>query len=61
MLRTTEKFTLPIGLSTYVSPLSDNYDALISGAVLSIAPILILFFFFQRFFIEGMTVGGVKG
>jgi arabinosaccharide transport system permease protein len=61
VLRTTEKFTLPIGLSTFLSPLSDNYDVLIAGAVLSILPILVLFIFFQRYFIEGLTVGGVKG
>ncbi|MEW9700439.1 carbohydrate ABC transporter permease [Paenibacillus sp. SI8] len=61
VMRTTDKFTLPIGLATFLSPLSDNYDVLIAGAVLSILPILILFVFFQRFFIEGLTVGGVKG
>jgi arabinosaccharide transport system permease protein len=44
-----------------VSPLGNNYDALIAGAVLAILPILLLFLFFQRFFIEGLTVGGVKG
>ncbi|MGO4276883.1 carbohydrate ABC transporter permease, partial [Paenibacillus sp. TAF58] len=58
VMRTTDKFTLPIGLATFLSPLSDNYDVLIAGAVLSIVPILILFVFFQRFFIEGLTVGG---
>ncbi|MCL6605567.1 MAG: carbohydrate ABC transporter permease [Paenibacillus sp.] len=61
VLRTTEQFTLPIGLSTFVSPLGNNYEALIAGAVLAILPILILFLFFQRYFIEGLTVGGVKG
>lgn len=61
VLRTTEQFTLPIGLASFVSPLGNNYEALISGAVLAILPILILFLFFQRYFIEGLTVGGVKG
>lgn len=61
VLRTTEQFTLPIGLASFVSPLGNNYDALIAGAVLAILPILLLFLFFQRFFIEGLTVGGVKG
>lgn len=61
VMRTIDKFTLPIGLSTYLSPVSNNYDVLIAGAVLSIVPILALFFLFQRFFIEGLTVGGVKG
>jgi ABC-type maltose transport system permease subunit len=29
--------------------------------VIAVAPILILFFFFQRFFIGGLTLGSVKG
>ncbi|WNS43122.1 carbohydrate ABC transporter permease [Paenibacillus sp. MMS20-IR301] len=61
VLRTTDKFTLPIGLASFVTPLGSNYEALISGAVLAILPILVLFLFFQRYFIEGLTVGGVKG
>ncbi|CAH1223566.1 L-arabinose transport system permease protein AraQ [Paenibacillus auburnensis] len=61
VLRTTDKFTLPIGLASFVTPLGSNYEALIAGAVLAILPILILFLFFQRYFIEGLTVGGVKG
>nr|WP_059054153.1 carbohydrate ABC transporter permease [Paenibacillus senegalimassiliensis] len=61
VLRTTEQFTLPIGLASFVTPLGNNYEALISGAVMAILPILVLFLFFQRYFIEGLTVGGVKG
>ncbi|MDQ6420113.1 carbohydrate ABC transporter permease [Paenibacillus sp. LHD-117] len=60
-LRSTENFTLPIGLSALLSPVGNNYEVLLPGAVLSILPILILFLAFQRFFIEGLTVGGVKG
>ncbi|ASA22432.1 carbohydrate ABC transporter permease [Paenibacillus donghaensis] len=61
VLRTTEQFTLPIGLASFVSPLGNNYEALIAGAVLAILPILLVFLFFQRYFMEGLTVGGVKG
>lgn len=61
VLRSTENFTLPIGLASLLSPVGNNYEVLLSGSVLSILPILILFFIFQRFFIEGLTAGGVKG
>ncbi|MFC4302259.1 carbohydrate ABC transporter permease [Cohnella boryungensis] len=61
VLRTADKFTLPIGLSGLLSPASNNYEVLLAGAVMTIVPILILFLLFQRFFIEGLTVGGVKG
>ncbi len=43
------------------SPYGNNYQILIAGSCFAIIPILILFFCFQRYFIEGMTAGGVKG
>ncbi|MBB5325425.1 arabinosaccharide transport system permease protein [Anoxybacillus tepidamans] len=61
VLRTEDMFTLPIGLSGLLTPYGNNYDILISGSLLTILPIIILFIFFQRYFISGLTVGGVKG
>ncbi|MFC5470685.1 carbohydrate ABC transporter permease [Cohnella suwonensis] len=61
VLRSQDHFTLPIGLTALLSPVGNNYEVLLAGSVLTILPILILFLFFQRFFIEGLTVGGVKG
>jgi arabinosaccharide transport system permease protein len=61
VLRSSEKLTLPIGLSTLLTPYGNNYDVLIAGSVMAIFPILLLYIFFQRYFIEGMTAGGVKG
>ena len=61
VLRSNEQLTIPIGLSTLLTPYGNNYDMLISGSVIAIIPILIIFLFFQRYFIEGMTAGGVKG
>jgi len=61
VLRTNEQLTIPIGLATLLTPYGNNFDMLISGAVLAIVPILIVFLFFQKYFIEGMTAGGIKG
>ncbi|MFC3342438.1 carbohydrate ABC transporter permease [Paenibacillus abyssi] len=61
VLRTNEKLTLPIGLSSLVTPYGNNYDILIAGSLLTVLPLIVLFLFFQRFFISGLTVGGVKG
>jgi arabinosaccharide transport system permease protein len=60
-LRSPEKYTLPIGLNTLMTPYGNNYDLLIVGSFFSMIPILILFLLFQRFFISGMTAGAVKG
>jgi arabinosaccharide transport system permease protein len=61
VLRSSKKLTIPIGLSTLITPYGNNYDLLMPGAVLAIVPIILLFIFNQRSFIEGLTVGGVKG
>lgn len=61
VLNAGEKLTLPIGLSSLVTPYGNNYDILIAGSVLAIIPIMIVFIFFQRYFVSGLTVGGVKG
>lgn len=55
------KYTLTIGLKTLLTPYGNNYDLLIAGSFFSIIPILILFLAFQRYFIDGMTAGAVKG
>ncbi|NDL68041.1 carbohydrate ABC transporter permease [Anaerotalea alkaliphila] len=61
VLRSTEKLTLPIGLASLITPYGNNYDMLFPGAVMSIIPIVIIFMLNQKAFIEGLTVGGVKG
>lgn len=59
--RSAEKFTLPIGLNTLLTPYGNNYDVLIAGSMFGILPMFIIFLCFQRYFIEGMTAGAVKG
>lgn len=61
VLRTNQNFTLPIGLSSLMTPYGNNYDMLIAGAVLAIIPIVIVFLFNQRSFITGLSAGGIKG
>ncbi|UFU07767.1 carbohydrate ABC transporter permease [Ruania halotolerans] len=61
VLRSAEKFTLPIGLNTLLTPHANNYELLIIGAFFSLVPVLVLFLLFQRFFVAGMTAGALKG
>ncbi|GAB2988998.1 MAG TPA: carbohydrate ABC transporter permease [Actinotalea caeni] len=61
VLRSPQNFTLPIGLNTLLTPYGNNYELLIIGSFFSLIPILILFLAFQRFFVEGMTAGALKG
>ncbi|MCR5088881.1 MAG: carbohydrate ABC transporter permease [Oscillospiraceae bacterium] len=61
VLRTSEMQTLPIGLQTLLTPYGNNYDLLLSGAVMSVLPIMIVFLRNQHSFIAGLTAGSVKG
>ncbi|RCX22639.1 carbohydrate ABC transporter membrane protein 2 (CUT1 family) [Fontibacillus phaseoli] len=61
VLSNSDKYTLPIGLKTLLTPYGNNYDLLIVGSFFSIVPIFILFMAFQKYFIDGMTAGAVKG
>lgn len=59
--RSANKFTLPIGLNTLLTPYGNNYDVLIAGSMFGIIPVFVVFLCFQKYFIEGMTAGAVKG
>lgn len=61
VLRTKEMLTLPIGLAGLLTPYGNNYDILISGSVLTVVPIIILFIFAQKHFISSLSAGAVKG
>lgn len=61
VLRNSYRLTIPIGLSTLITPYGNNYDLLMPGAVLAVIPIVILFMLNQKAFIDGLTAGGVKG
>jgi len=61
VFRTSSKFTLPIGLNTLLTPYGNNYDVLIAGSMVAIIPVFAVFLAFQKYFIDGMTVGAVKG
>lgn len=61
VIRSADKYTLTLGLNTLINPYGDNYSLLVVGSFFSIVPIFILFICFQKYFIEGMTAGAVKG
>src|SRR3990167_2937707 len=60
-LNSHEKFTLPVGLAYFQSLHSTNWPLLMAGSVMMILPILLLFIFNQRYFVEGIKLTGIKG
>lgn len=59
--QTEAKYTLPVALSLYSTGQSaTDYGLLLAGSVLVIAPIILLFVFLQRYFIQGIASTGLK-
>jgi len=61
ILRSSAKFTLPIGLANMLSLYQDQYGMVMAGAFFVALPMILLFVAMQRQFIAGLTVGAVKG
>jgi len=61
VMSNNEDFTLTVGIQTYLSPYGNNYNMLFAGGVLSVIPVVALFFACQKLFMEGMIQGGIKG
>lgn len=56
-----DKFrTLPVGLQTFSTDVGTVYNLLMAAATFSILPILILFLFTQRYFVQGIARTGLK-
>ena len=55
------RFTLPVALRSMVIGDTIRWGSLMAGVMLAILPPLILFLFMQRYIIQGLTAGAVKG
>ncbi len=53
--------TLPLGLSDFVSEYAVFYGPQMAASLVSIIPVLIVFFAGQRYFVEGVATTGIKG
>ncbi len=59
--QTENMYTLPVALSLYsVGSNGTYYGLLMAGSVLVVTPILILFLFLQRYFVQGIAMTGIK-
>jgi multiple sugar transport system permease protein len=63
ILQEADNYTVTIGLSFFrlAGGYSNNWPPLMAVVVMATIPILILYIFFQRYFVEGIAASGVKG
>lgn len=61
LLQDSNKWTLPLGISQFVSTYQTLWPELMAASVIAILPMAVLYVIFQRYFIAGITAAGVKG
>lgn len=62
VLQTSNLYTLQVGLSyIHTSEFGTNYGLMMAGASLAAIPMIIVFFSFQKYFLQGLRIGAVKG
>ncbi len=61
LLQAQQHWTLPLGLSQFRFQYSTNWPPLMALDVVATVPIVILYLFFQRSFVSGLSAGAVKG
>jgi len=60
-LSSSDNFTLALGLATFQSAYTAQWGLLMAASLMVILPIVLLFFVLQRYFVEGVTLTGIKG
>jgi multiple sugar transport system permease protein len=60
VLSSMSNFTLPIGIANFRGQFSVTFNLLMTGATVSVLPILVIFLIGQRYFIEGISTSGLK-
>ena len=55
------QFTVALGLRLFQGRMSNNMQDLMAASLIAVLPTLIVFFFAQRYFVQGIVVSGVKG
>lgn len=60
-INSPSKFTATLGLNLFKGHFTTNYEVLMAASVVVITPTILIFFFLQRYFIEGIQLTGLKG
>jgi multiple sugar transport system permease protein len=53
--------TIPIGIRLFIGRIQNRFDLTMMAALVITIPVAIIFFALQKYFVQGMTAGAVKG
>jgi multiple sugar transport system permease protein len=54
-------YTLPVALATLSREYVQDNELMMAGAVMTVLPVLVVFLALQRYYIQGIMVGSLKG
>lgn len=60
-INSTELKTIQLGIRMFISQYGADYALIMAASVLSLIPVMVIFIACQKWFVEGITAGGVKG
>ncbi len=60
-LRSTDKFTIPLGVALFRGEHDDQYHLMMAISVMALTPIIVVFLAAQKYFIRGITLTGIAG
>lgn len=60
-IQTQELFTLPVGLSYTMGEFGVNFGVLAAGGLVAAVPVIIIFAFIQKYLVQGLGAGAIKG
>jgi multiple sugar transport system permease protein len=61
ILTDDDMYTLPVALANLMGEHAQDVELMMAGSVLTVLPVLVLFLALQRYYIEGVMLGSVKG
>ena len=61
LIRSEDSMTFPVGMLTFVSKFSVDWGQMMAAGVLALIPSCLFFIFIQRYLVQGLTSGAVKG
>ncbi|MDR1025691.1 MAG: carbohydrate ABC transporter permease [Treponema sp.] len=61
ILRSREKFTLQMAVMYLDQSAFKQWNVLMAGSMFAVIPVILIFIFLQKFYIQGLTSGAIKG
>ena len=61
LLTGSDKWTVPIGLTSFVQEYTMRWDEVMAAALTFVVPVILLFIVLERYLVQGLGSGGVKG